>query len=155
MSGGRGRLVFAGVATALLIAAVVAVAVSGSADEDAPADECLAVWNDDAVGRSDGVHAYTAHGYRAVLVGRVDPEGELIGEAVVEGEPSPEQRCAVIFAAPRVDSEPDFGVRVHDDGRWAGLAVLDRVPLDRIEALQRDATATADATLLPDGRLSD
>ena len=155
MSEGRGRLIFAAAATAALAAAVVAVAVSGSSDDPAPADECLSAWNDDSLARSDGVHAYEAHGYRATLLARVDPEGNVVPEPEVEGAPSPEQRCAAIFASPQVDSEPDFGVRVLDDGRWAGLALVDRVPLDQIEALQRDATATSNTTLLPDGRLAE
>ena len=154
MRQGRGRLVFAGVATAVLVAVVVAAAVSGSSGGDeGPADECLGAWNDDALARSDGVHAYEAHGYRATLLTRVDGAGELVPDPGIAGPPSPEQRCAVVFASPQVDSEPDFGVRVLDDGRWAGLALVDRIPLDQIAAMQRDATATANVTLLPDGRL--
>ena len=155
MSQSRGRLAFAAVAAAVLAAVVVAVAVSGSSDDDGPADECLSAWNDDPVALSDGVHAYDAHGYRATLLARVDPDGNVIPDSEVEGPPSQEQRCAAIFASPQVDSEPDFGARVLDEGRWAGLALVDRVPLDQIEALQRDATETANATLLPDGRLTD
>lgn len=154
MSQSRGRLAFAAVAAAVLVAVVVAVAVSGSSD-DAAADECLSAWNDDPVALSDGVHAYEAHGYRATLLARVDPGGNVIPESEFEGLPSQEQRCAAIFASPQVDSEPDFGARVLDEGRWAGLALVDRVPLDQIEALQRDATATANTTLLPDGGLTD
>lgn len=155
MSQNRARLAFAGVAIASLVAVVVAVTVSGSSGDESPADECLSAWNDDPVALSDGVHAYEAHGYRATLLARVDPEGNLVAESDVEGAPSEQQRCAVVFASPQVDSEPDFGVRVLDEGRWAGLALVDRVPLDQIEALQQDATATSNATLLPDGRLTD
>jgi hypothetical protein len=155
MSPDRGRLAFAAVAAAVLVGVVVAVAVSGSSGDDAPADECLSEWNDDPVALSDGVHAYEAHGYRATLLTRVDPQGDVVDEAEFEGPPSPEQRCAVVFASPQVDAELDFGVRVHDDGRWAGLSLVDRIPTDRIEGMQRDATATANVTLLPDGRLAD
>jgi hypothetical protein len=155
MSQNRGRLVFAGIATALLTATVVAVVVSGSSGDDGPADECLSEWNDDPVALSDGVHAYEVHGYRATLLTRVDPEGNVVPDAEVEGPPSQEQRCAVIFASPEVDFEPEFGVQVLDEGRWAGLALVDRVPFDQIGAMQRDATATANTTLLPDGRLTD
>jgi hypothetical protein len=153
MNGSRGRLVFAAATTAVLVAAVVAVAVSGSSDDEAPDDECLLEWNDDALARSDGVHAYTAHGYSATLITRVDPEGNVVEDAT--GEPTADARCAVVFASPQVDYEPEFGVRVLDAGRWTGLALADRVPLDQIAAMQRDATATANATLLPDGRLAD
>jgi hypothetical protein len=155
MSQNRGRLAFAGVLIAGLVAVVVAVTVSGSSGDESAADECLNEWNDDPVALSDGVHAYEAHGYRATLLARVDAEGNLVPESEVEGAPSEQQRCAVVFASPQVDSEPDFGVRVLDEGRWAGLALVDRVPLDQIEALQQDATATSNTTLLPDGRLTD
>ena len=156
MSDGRGRLAFAAGATAILTAAIVVVVISGSSgEEDGPADPCLAIWNDDPLARSDGVHAYEAHGYRATRLTRVDPEGEVVADAQTDDQPTPEARCAVVFASPQVDSEPDFGVRVFDDGRWAGLALVDRVPLEQIETLQRDATATANVTLLPDGRLAD
>lgn len=37
----------------------------------------------------------------------------------------------------------------------AVLAAANGVPLDRIAKLQRDATETANVTLLPDGRLAD
>ena len=154
MSQGRGRLVFAGVAAAVLLAVVVAVAVSGSSGgDDGPDDACLAAWNDDALARSDGVHAYEVHGYRAALLTRIDREGAVVPEAEIEGPPSAEQRCAVVFASPDVDFEPEFGVLVLDDDRWGGLVLVDSVPLDQIAAMQRDATATANVTLLPDGRL--
>jgi hypothetical protein len=153
MSEGRGRLVFAAAATVVLVAVVVVVAASGGSEEEGGSDDpCLAEWNDDAIARSDGVHAFEAHGYSATLLTRVDAEGEVIAGAT--GPPTPEARCAVVFASPVVDSEPDFGVRVFDQGRWAGLALVDRVPLDQIEAMQQAATATANATLLPDGRLA-
>ena len=155
MTEGRGRLAFAAGATAILTAAIVVVVISGSSGEEGPTDRCLAIWNDDAIARSDGVHAYEAHGYRATLLTRVDPQGELVADANAQDEPTTEARCAVVFASPQVDAEPDFGVRVFDDGRWAGLALVDRVPLEQIETLQREATATANATLLPDGRLAD
>ena len=153
MSQGRGRLVFAAAATALLAAAVAAVALSGAGGDDVSGDPCLTAWNGDSIARSDGVHAYDTHGYRASLLTRVDPDGELAQDA--EGDaPTPDARCAVIFASPQVDSEPDFGVRVLDSGRWTGLVQADRVPVDRIAELQADATETANATLLPDGRLA-
>jgi hypothetical protein len=155
MSQNRARLAFAGIAALVLTAVVVAVTVSGSSGDDGPSDECLSEWNDDPVALSDGVHAYDAHGYRATLLTRVDPEGNVIGESEIEGSPSAEQRCAVIFASAQVDFEYDFGVRVLDEGRWAGLVLVDGLPPDQVVALQRDATATANTTLLPDGRLTD
>lgn len=154
MNQNRGRLVFAAMASAVLVAAVVAFAITGASGDDASNDPCLEEWNDDAIARSDGVHAYSTHGYRATLLARVDPRGELIPDAAGE-PPSPEARCAVVFASPQADSEPDFGVRVLDAGRWAGLVQADQVPLGAIAELQGDATETANATLLPDGRLAD
>jgi hypothetical protein len=155
MSEGRGRLAFAAGATAILITAIVVVVISGSSGDEGPADPCLAIWNDDAIARSDGVHAYEAHGYRATLLTRVDSRGEVVAGAETDDPPTADARCAVVFASPQVDQEPDFGVRVFDEGRWAGLVLVDRVPLEQVEAAQRDATATANATLLPDGRLAD
>jgi hypothetical protein len=155
MNENRGRLVFAATASVVLVGAVVAFAISGaSGDEDAADDPCLTEWNDDAIARSDGVHAYTTHTYRATLLTRIDAGGELAPDATGEA-PTADARCAVIFASPKVDAEPDFGVRVLDAGRWVGLVEADRAPLDRIAELQRDATATANVTLLPDGRLAD
>jgi hypothetical protein len=154
MNRNRGRLAFAGIATAVLVAAVVAVTVSGGSGGDASDDPCLAEWNDDALARSDGVHAYTTHGYRATLLTRLDPDGELLTDAGDEA-PSPESHCAVVFASPQVDSEPGFGVRVLEGEAWAGLADAHGVSLERIAELQRDATETANVTLLPDGRLAD
>ena len=154
MNQNRGRLVFVAVATAVLVAVVVGVAVSGSSGDDAANDPCLAEWNDDAIARSDGVHAYATHGYRATLLTRVDADGELVEDAGGQ-EPTADARCAVIFASPQVDSEPDFGVRVLEGDRWQGLAATDGVAIDRIAELQREATETANVTLLPDGRLAD
>ncbi len=154
MTEGRGRLAFAAGATAILTAAIVVVVISGSSGEEGADDPCLAIWNDDSLARSDGVHAYEAHGYSATLLTRVDQQGEVVADAQTDGQPTAEARCAVVFASPQVDSEPDFGVRVFDDGRWVGLALVDRVPLEQIETLQADATATANVTLLPDGRLA-
>lgn len=154
MSENRGRLVFAAGAIVVLIVTVVAVALSGASGDDAAAgDPCLDAWNDDAIARSDGVHAYATHSYRATLLTRIDAAGELLPDAVGDA-PSPESRCAVVFASPKVDSEPDFGVRVLDGGRWTGLVQSDGAELERIAELQRDATETANVTLLPDGRLA-
>jgi hypothetical protein len=155
MREGRGRLAFAAGATAILTAAIIAVVISGSSGDEGSADPCLAIWNDDPLARSDGVHAYEVHGYRATFLTRIDPQGDVVADARTENQPTNEARCAVVFASPQVDSEPDFGARVFDDGRWVGLALVDRVPLEQIETLQRDATATANVTLLPDGRLAD
>lgn len=146
----RGRLAIIAVATTLLGAIVIVAALtasSGAPEAEIPED-CLTVWNEDPVALQDGRHAYKTHDYRAALLARVSDTGEL-----VEPDAS-ENRCAVVFASPRVDSEPDFGVRVLDRNRWAGLVLTDGVPVSRIEAMQRDATGEANATVLPDGSLT-
>lgn len=53
-----------------------------------------------------------------------------------------------------MDEEPDFGVRVYSSGSWQGLYFTDGVPLAEIERMQRDALATANATLNSDGSLA-
>ena len=95
------------------------------------------------------------HGYRQTLVTRVDVEGEIIespDDAAASDDP--QSRCAVVFASPQVDSEPDCGVRVFDDGHWTGLAITDKVPVDEIAAMQADAVDDSNALLTADGRLA-
>ena len=145
------RLIFAATAATALATAVVIAALADSSDPDAATsdNECILAWNDDPLARGDGLHALRAHSYSAAYVTRVDQRGRLLEPDARTG------RCVVVFASPVVDREPDFGVRVHDAGRWAGLALTDRVPLDEIEVMQKDALNTANATVLPDGQLAD
>lgn len=147
--GSRGRLLIA-VGAMLLLAAVVTVAAltasSGSPAEEDP-DDCVEAWNASRTAIADGLHAVQAHDYGPVEVTRVDDEGKPIGTDSEEG------RCAVVFAAEKVDFEPDFGVRVYASGRWTGLFYSDAVPVEEIARIQRDAVAGANATLQPDGTL--
>ena len=155
----RTRLAIA-LGAALLLAALVGVVVitGGSDDEQsaAPTGTCFEAWNEDPLAAfQDGQHAYATHGYRQTLVTRLDRDAEVI-ESPDDDAPAddPEARCAVIFAAPQVDDEPDFGVRVFDQGRWTGLTLTDKVPLEHIADLQADAISDSNAELLADGKLT-
>lgn len=144
----RGRLAIVAGA-ALLLAVVVTVAAlsaSGAAEDDDP-ESCFAAWNESPSAIGDGVHAYQGHDYGPVLVTRVDDSGKVLPPGADDG------RCAVIFATGQVGLEPDFGVRVYSSGQWAGLYSTDGVPLEQIARIQRDALASANAALQPDGSL--
>jgi hypothetical protein len=156
----RARLAFALGATLALIAIVLVVVATRGSDEDTSellADTCFKTWNEDLIApRQDGVHAYTGHGYRQTLVTRLDRDGQIVGlgddSAAAD---DPDARCAVIFASPQVDSEPDFGVRVFDKGRWTGLALSDGTTLEDIAGLQAEAVADSNAILLSNGTLDE
>jgi len=153
----RTRLAIVGAATLLLAAIVGIVVLTGSSDEPAgpPTGTCFEAWNQDPLAPiEDGQHAYTSHGYRETLVTRVDRSGQIIESPDDDAAPDdPDARCAVIFASPQVDTEPDFGVRVFDQGRWTGLALSDELPLDEITELQADAVTDSNALLLAGGTL--
>jgi len=151
------------VGAALVLATLVGVVVAtGSSGDNEVTNECIAAWNGDPIAAAPdigGVHAYEAppigHGYREALATRVNADGNVL--EATDGEPAlddPDARCAVVFAAPELDFEPGFGVFVFDSGRWASLMNVDGLPLDRIEEIQADAIATANATLLADGTLT-
>jgi hypothetical protein len=156
----RARLAIAlGAAFALAAIVIVVVATRGSDEETSEplTGTCFTTWNEDLIApRQDGIHAYTAHGYRQTLVTRLDREGEIVGLGDDSTAPDdPDQRCAVIFASPQVDSEPDFGVRVFDKGRWTGLALSDGTKLEDIAGLQAEAVADSNALLLSNGTLGE
>ena len=154
----RARLVIAGAAAALL-AVIITVVVATRESEDEPSEllsnACFEAWNEDALAPvQDGTHAYSEHGYREALVTRIDREGRPVGLGDDSTPPDdPAARCAVIFASPQVDEEPDFGVRVYDEGRWTGLVLADETPLREISDLQADAVADANAVLASNGIL--
>ena len=153
-SGSRARLAFATGFSALLIV-VVAIVVLSRPKEDAQTEsECVTAWNDDPVApTSDGTHAYADHLYRDTLVTRVAANGEVLDpEAALEKKGK--LGCAVIFATTEVLREPDFGVRVYEDGRWIGLPLLVETSQKEIEDIQQAAVESANATLLPTGKLS-
>jgi hypothetical protein len=155
----RARLAVVLGAAFLLVAIVVVVMSTRSSDKesDLVASTCFKAWNEDLIApRQDGIHAYTTHGYRQTLVTRVDRDVNVIGlgdDSTPADDPA--ARCTVIFASPQGDSEPDFGVRVFDKGRWTGLALSDRVPLEEIAALQAEAVADSNALLVSNGTLED
>jgi hypothetical protein len=144
----RGRLAIVAVAATLLVVMVVVGTQLGGSDSEGSVDDaCVRAWNGDQLALQDGVHAHNVHRYRATFVTRVDAEANLL-------EPdAPEGRCAVIFASPRPDQELDFGVRVYEHGRWAGLGLVDGLTIDEVGEMQREAMSRANATLHPDGSL--
>jgi len=144
----RGRLAIVAAAATLLVAmVVVGTQLGGTKSEGSAEDPCVRAWNSDPVARQDGVHAYKVHRYRATLVTRVDAEATLLEPGSAQG------RCAVVFASPRPDQELDFGVRVYEQGRWAGLGLVDGLTIDEIGDMQREAMSRVNATLHPDGTL--
>ncbi|MEJ7876143.1 MAG: hypothetical protein WKF62_05740 [Solirubrobacterales bacterium] len=155
----RTRLAIA-LGASLLLAAIVGIVVAtGGSDEapSAPTGTCFEAWNEDAIAPiQDGQHAYADHGYRQTLVTRLDAQTAII-ESPNDAAPAddPKARCAVIFASPQVDMEPDFGVRVFDDGRWTGLVLSDELSLEAIAELQADAVTVSNALLTAGGLLTD
>jgi hypothetical protein len=161
----RARLTIALGATFLLAAIVGIVVATGGSDEPpaAPTGTCFVAWNEDPVApRQDGIHAYTAHGYRQTLVARIDRDGNLVEDADDDLPPDdPDARCAVIFASPQVDQEPDFGVRVFeknvrgDESGWTGLSLADGTQLEDIASLQAEAVSISNAVLSANGLLAE
>jgi hypothetical protein len=143
------RLLFAGVAGAVVIGAVVIVSLSGSGESDIPPapTECMSAWNDNPVAIQDGVHAYTAHQYGPTEVVYLDRDGRPLPVGETSGD------CGVIFGAAELDFEPGFSARIYAERRWGPLAIIREVPIAELEGLQQEALDNANATLLPDGRL--
>jgi hypothetical protein len=146
-----GAALFLGV----IIGVVVMVGASGSDQPALPTGTCFEAWNEDPVAPIDqGQHAYSAHGYRQTLVARLDRDLQIIDESLEDRvADDPKARCLVIFASPQPDFEPDFGVRVFDTGRWAGLAETDKATLDDIARLQAEAVSDSNALLTSSGKL--
>jgi hypothetical protein len=155
----RARLAIALGATFVLAGIVGVVLATRGSDEPpaAPSGTCFVAWNDDPIAPSqDGIHAYAAHGYRQTLVTRIDRDGKIIEDSDDALEPDdPAARCAVIFASPQVDEEPDFGVRVFDEGRWVGLSLADGTQLGDIARLQAEAITISNAVLAANGTLAE
>jgi hypothetical protein len=161
----RARLAIALAAT-FLLAVIVGIVLATRGSDEGPTDPtgtCFVSWNEDPVApRQDGIHAYVAHGYRQTLVARVDRDGQIVEDPDDELPPDdPDARCAVIFASPQVDEEPDFGVRVFArnvrgaDSGWTGLALADGTQLEDIESLQAEAVAISNALLGSNGLLTE
>jgi hypothetical protein len=139
----------------IIVGAVVLVGASGSDRPGLPTGTCFKAWNEDPIAPiQDGQHAYNAHGYRQVLVTRIDRDLQIVEEPLEEeAADAPAARCAVIFAAPQPDFEPDFGVRIYDSGRWFGLAVTDKATLDDIGRLQSEAVPVSNSLLTASGKV--
>ncbi len=155
----RARLAIA-LGGAVLFALIVGIVVLTRDSDDppaAPTGACFVAWNEDPIApRQDGIHAYTTHGYRETLVTRIDRDGQVIPDADDELEPDdPDAPCAVIFASPQVDDEPDFGVRVFAEGRWTGLSLTRGTELEDIAELQAEAVSISNAVLESDGVLAE
>jgi hypothetical protein len=161
-AGARARLVAAGVGVSLLAAIVIAVVVFSSGEgegvEGAPAD-CVESWNTGEGAATAGSHAASLHGATSAWVVYLSERGEKASAA--------DGMCAVIFPSPQPDPEPEFGVTVETSEGWLPLFASRRAPvsreyfggrspvsLDRIGELQREAMSATNATLLPDGTLS-
>ena len=119
------------------------------ADEDpvaaAPA-ECLESWNAETTSQTFGRHVYDTHDSRRVQVttlGPVDPNPN-VDEAGA---------CAAIFAVPESDIEYGYVGLVETDLGWASMQELARDDPAAQNEIQADASAAANATLLPDGKL--
>jgi hypothetical protein len=155
----RARLAIVLGATFVLAAIVGIVVATGGSDESpaTPTGTCFVAWNNDPLApRQDGIHAYTAHGYRQTLVARIDRDGNIVEDADDGLEPDDtDAPCAVIFASPQVDQEPNFGVRVLDDGRWTGLDLAGGTQLEDIARLQAEAVAESNAVLSANGLLAE
>jgi hypothetical protein len=145
----RGRVALA--ATLLLgglVAAVVVASSSGpSGASEAPRD-CVRAWNADPGAIDVGVHNSVSHGYRDVQVGYMPEDGA----ASLSGDPQAGE-CAVVFAARRLDPEPEAAGQIQRGDRWAPLSGL-LAPAD-LARLQIAAVAEANATVTGDGALEE
>jgi hypothetical protein len=145
-AGGRRRRQVA-LAAALLAPVGILLGCGGEADPAAaaPAD-CLESWNAESASQTFGRHAYEEHGARRAQAAMIEP-----------GARSPnvrsEETCAVVFPVPENDPEfGEVGLVVTRFG-WASMGELDRGGSERLEQIQRDAGASANVTLFPDGRI--
>jgi hypothetical protein len=162
--GSRARLVAACVGLALLSAIVLAVVFTSSSSEDngsgaeAPG-ECLDAWNGDEVAVGTGSHSAGVHGYESAWVLYMSEEGEPAS--------AEDGACAVVFASPTLDVEPEFAVTIETEKGWLPLYASRNVPAARryfggqspvsrarIGELQEEALTATNAALLPDGTLA-
>ena len=161
----RARLAVALGATFLLFAIVGIVLASRGSDEppSVPTGACFVAWNEDPTApRQTGIHAYIGHGYRQTLVTRLDRNGNIVESPNDDLAPDdPDASCALIFAAPQVDEEPEFGVRVFtknalgEESGWTSLSIKGGTKLEDIAVLQAEAVTTSNALILSDGLLAE
>jgi hypothetical protein len=147
--GNRARLVFAGVlAAALVVAAIVLIAGSGSPEHEftAAPERCLDGWNDDSAAVTLGTHQYDVHGYNRVQVVTLSSDG-----SAPASDSEPGSICAVLFASPALDAEIAAAVSVQLPEGWRGLDTLQ--PADRLADYQAQAQREYNAELQQDGTI--
>jgi hypothetical protein len=128
---------------------IVLASSSGSSDEGtaAPApDDCLKAWNSDPEAIGFGAHNSTGHGYSDVEVGYMPEEGS----ASLSAEPDV-GKCAVVFAANKLDPEVLAAGQIYVDGQWVPLSGL--LESADLAELQSAAVDGANATVTPQGNL--
>jgi hypothetical protein len=149
----RGRLLFAGAASALLAVIVVAVLLLGGGESDAertvtaPSQDCVEAWNNDPAATAYGRHNFNFHRYEGALVTFLDAAAEEVDEG--EGD------CAVIFPAEVLDSEPIAAGQVLAGRKWKPISSLDGIDLTRVGELQVLAAQAPNAALDGTGELAD
>jgi hypothetical protein len=148
----RGRLVFAGILAAALVAVVAAVLIVGaSGGPDTPDVEpaptaCVESWNDSRRALLFGKHNASAHDYTDVEVTYLTKEAE----------PADAQTgmCAVIFGRSTLDPEPGASGQVLlPNDQWLPISVRLGVDDARLQKLQVDALQAANAELQDDGTI--
>ena len=132
------------------MAPALLIAGCGEAGEGASsvpvAEDCLQSWNSEQASLSFGRHVYETHDTSRAQVTQLEPPGQALN---ISGS----ETCAVIFAVPENDYEyGDVGLVVTKFG-WASMQELARGDQIELERIQREATASPNATLFPDGRI--
>ena len=133
---------------AALVAAIVITSTSGSPEgESGTPQDCLDAWNFDLLALNFGTHNSIGHGYRDVQVGYM-PQG---GSKTLSADPDAGE-CAVVFAARKLDSEPQAAGEIHLGDEWRVLSTL--LGSADLALLQRAAVAKANATVNQYGKLA-
>lgn len=109
--------------------------------------ECLERWNAEASSQSFGRHVYNTHESHRAQVAMLEP---------VDANPNVEAggACAVIFAVPESDIEYGYVGLVTTDYGWASMQELAREDPTALDGIQSEASAAANATVFPDGKLA-
>ena len=109
-------------------------------------EDCLRSWNSEQTAVSFGRHVYETHDTRQAQVALLTPTRQSLNISGPEA-------CAVIFAVPESDYEyGDVGLVVTRFG-WASMQELARGDQIELERIQREATASPNVNLFPDGTI--
>lgn len=130
-----------------MVAAWLLSGCGGERDSVAAAPaECLESWNAESTSLTFGRHVYGTHESHRVQVAQLEP---------VDPNPNVDEdgACAAIFAVPESDSEYGLVGLVETNLGWASMEELAREDPSALDQIQADASAGANATLLPDGKL--